>query len=222
MYFSKKEDSVKLRVRKKKWAKPELEKDFKVIFSPSEFKGKWKELFGNDYPIHLELGCGKGNFINQLADRNKNINYIVIDEYHELLVYVLRKLNEHNLNNVRIIPMDIQNILSLFDQDEIERIYLNFCNPWPNRRHHKRRLTHMNFLKKYQTFLKNESEVWFKTDDGNLFEDSLNYFNDSGFKELHRTYDLYQDVFEENIVTEYEEKFTKQGIKIKFAMFKNI
>ena len=94
-----------MRVSKKRWAKPELEKDFKVIFSPSEFKGKWKDLFGNDYPIHLELGCGKGNFINQLAGRNKNINYIVIDEYHELLVYVLRKLNEHNLNNVRIIPM---------------------------------------------------------------------------------------------------------------------
>lgn len=213
-------NNVKLRLRKKRWAKPELEKDSKVIFTPSEFKGKWKEIFENDYPIHLELGCGRGNFITQLAGKSKNINYIVIDTHPELLVYVLRKLNENNLDHVRIIPMDIENIASVFGQDEIEKIYINFCNPWPNKRHHKRRLTHPNFLKKYQSFIKNGSEVWFKTDDEGLFADSLNYFKNTGFCELYKTYDLYVSGLGENIMTEYEEKFIKQGTRIKFAIFK--
>jgi len=210
-----------LRLRKKRWAKPELEKDLKVIFNPSEFKGKWKEKFGNDYPIHLELGCGRGNFITQLAGRSKNINYIAIDTHHELLVHVLRKLNENKIDNVRIIPMYIENIGDVFGLDEIDKIYINFCNPWPNRRHHKRRLTHSYFLKKYQTFLKNESEIWFKTDDQLLFSDSLEYFKDTGFDELNRIFDLDQSGWQGNIMTEYEEKFINQGIKIKFVMFKN-
>ncbi|MFA6808430.1 MAG: tRNA (guanosine(46)-N7)-methyltransferase TrmB, partial [Eubacteriales bacterium] len=174
-----------------------------------------------DYPIHLELGCGRGNFITQLAGSNKNINYIVIDAHDELLVYVLRKLNKNNLDNVKIISMNIENIESVFGEDEIEKIYINFCNPWPSKRHHKRRLTHTNFLNKYKTFLKNGSEVWLKTDDELLFVDSLDYFKDTGFNELYRTYDLYQSGLEENIMTEYEEKFVNQGIRIKFARFKN-
>lgn len=209
-----------MRIRKKRWAKPELEKDNKVIFTPTQHKGKWKEIFGNAFSIHLELGCGRGNFITKLAGRSKNINYIVIDTHHELLVYVLRKLNENNLDNVRIIPINIEDIGDIFAQDEIEKIYINFCNPWPNRRHHKRRLTHSNFLRRYQTFLKKGSEVWFKTDDELLFKDSLSYFKDTGFNELHRTYDLYQSSSEGNTMTEYEEKFIGQGIKIKFAKFK--
>lgn len=209
-----------MRLRKKRWAKPELEKDHKVIFTPAEFKGKWKEMFGNDYSIHLELGCGRGNFITQLAGRSKNINYIVIDTHHELLVYVLRKLNENSLDNVRIIAINIDNIVDIFAQDEIEKIYINFCNPWPSRRHHKRRLTHSNFLKKYQTFLKKGSEIWLKTDDDQLFTDSIGYFKETGFAELYSTYDLYKSGFEGNVMTEYEEKFINQGIKIKFAKFK--
>jgi len=209
-----------LRIRKKRWAKPELEKDHKVIFTPEEIKGNWEELFGNDSTIHLELGCGRGTFITQLAARNENINYIVIDTHHELLVNVLRKLNENNLDNVRIVPMNIEKIGDIFAQNEIDKIYINFCNPWPNRRHHKRRLTHSNFLEKYQAFLKKGSEIWLKTDDDLLFTDSLGYFKVTGFAELHRTYDLYQSDFEGNVMTEYEEKFINQGIKIKFAKFK--
>lgn len=209
-----------MRLRKKWWAKPELEKDHKAIFNPSECKGKWQELFGNDQPIHLELGCGRGRFITELARVNTNINYIAIDVHNELLVYVLRKANENHLNNVRIIPIYIENIGEVFAPDEIDKIYINFCNPWPNKRHHKRRLTHPNFLRLYQTFLKQGSEIWFKTDDELLFAESLEYFRDTGFSEFYRTYDLEQSDLQGNILTEYEEKFSNQGIKIKFGRFK--
>lgn len=209
-----------MRLRKKWWAGPELEKDNKVILTPSEFKGKWQELFGNDQPIHLELGCGRGRFITELARVNTNINYIAIDVHNELLVKVLRKANENNLNNVRIIPMNIENIGEVFASDEIEKIYINFCNPWPSNRHQRRRLTHPNFLRLYQTFLKQGAEVWFKTDDESLFIKSLEYFKDSGFTELFRTYDIGQSDFQGNIQTEYEEKFSSQGIRIKFGRFK--
>ncbi|HVJ48967.1 tRNA (guanosine(46)-N7)-methyltransferase TrmB [Desulfitobacterium sp.] len=210
-----------MRLRKKWWAKPEMEKDHKVIFTPSEFKGKWKELFGNDHPIHLELGCGRGRFITEFARMNPEINYIAIDAHNELLVYVLRKANENHLDNLRIVPMYIENVGDIFAPDEIEKIYINFCNPWPSKRHHKRRLTHPNFLRIYQTFLKKGSEVWFKSDDELLFTDSLEYFKDTGFNELYRTFDLKQSDFHGNIQTEYEEKFSNQGIKIKFGRFKN-
>jgi len=209
-----------MRLRKKSWAKPELERDDKVIFNPSEYKGKWGELFGDEHPIHLELGCGRGRFINELARMNTNINYIALDAHNELLVQVLRKANENHLKNLKIISLNIENIADIFAQDEIEKIYINFCNPWPNRRHHKRRLTHSKFLILYQSFLKNGAEIWFKTDDESLFIDSRKYFNVGGFNELYITHDLYQSDFNENIRTEYEEKFCEQGISIKFGRFK--
>jgi tRNA (guanine-N7-)-methyltransferase len=209
---------MQLRLRRKRSAVPELEKDPKVIFTPNAWKSEWKEQFGNERPIRLELGCGRGNFISQLAGLNGDINYIAVDKYPEVLVTVLRKLNENNLQNVRLVPMDIDNIADAFGPDEIDKIYINFCNPWPSRKHHKRRLTYPNYLKKYQTFLKPGAEVWFKTDDDNLFADSLVYFKGAGFQELRRTHDLHQESFAENIVTEYELKYLKQGIPIKFAI----
>lgn len=210
-----------MRLRKKWWAKPELEKDHKVLFTPQEYKGKWQELFGNGQPIHLELGCGRGRFINELARLNPDINYLALDAHNELLVHVLRKANAGHLNNLKIISLNIENIAGIFAQAEIEQIYINFCNPWPNRRHHKRRLTHPNFLRLYKDFLQQGSEIWFKTDDELLFTDSLKYFEIVGFDELYKTYDLYQsDSQGHNLMTEYEEKFCNQGIKIKFGRFK--
>lgn len=207
-----------MRLRKKSWARPELEKDPKAILNPWEQKGKWRELFGNDHPIHLELGCGRGRFISELAGRHSEINYLALDLYDELLVQVLRKANENHLNNICVIPVNIQNSGNVFAQAEIQRIYINFCNPWPNKRHHKRRLTHPNFLRLYQSFLSKGAEIWFKTDNELLFTDSLEYFQAAGFQELYRTYDLQQSDFSGNIMTEYEEKFCSQGIKIKFAI----
>lgn len=209
-----------MRLRKKAWAKPEMEKDHKTVFNPSEWKGKWSEHFGNSQPIHLELGCGRGRFINELARMNSEINYIAIDVHPELLVYVLRKVNELKLNNIRIVPMYIEKLGDVFTSDEIEKIYINFCNPWPNKRHHKRRLTYPNFLRMYQACLKQGSEIWFKTDDDSLFADSLEYFQETGFTEIFKSADLEQSGYQDNILTEYEEKFIQEGIKIKFGQFK--
>lgn len=209
-----------MRLRKKWWARPEMEKDEKSIMDPFPLKGKWQEHFGNDNPIHVELGCGKGQFISTLAKQNPDINYIAIDLKDEVLVFVLRKINEMGLTNVRIIPVFIERIDEIFSEDEISKIYINFCNPWPKVSHHKRRLTHPRFLTKYKTFIKKGTEVWFKTDDDDLFESSLEYFKDEGFEELYRTWDLLDSDFEGNVMTEYEEKFSSFGMKIKFGIFK--
>jgi tRNA (guanine-N7-)-methyltransferase len=208
-----------MRLRKKQWARPELEQDSKVILAPAEQQGRWQELFGNEHPVHLELGCGRGRFIATLAELNQDINYIAVDTYDEVLVRVLRRINENQLANVRIIPMNIAKIDSVFAQDEVARIYINFCNPWPSNRHHQRRLTHPGFLRLYKTFLNKGSEIWFKTDDDMLFAASLKYFQEEGFTEIYKTSDLHRSGFAENIMTEYEEKFSNQGIQIKFAKF---
>ncbi|MFH5836035.1 tRNA (guanosine(46)-N7)-methyltransferase TrmB [Proteiniclasticum sp. C24MP] len=209
-----------MRLRKKWWARPEMEKDTKAIIEPWDMKGKWSENFGNDHPIHLELGCGKGQFISTLAAMNPDINYIAIDLKDEVLVFVLRKINELGLTNVRLIPMFIERVDEIFDENEISKIYINFCNPWPKASHNKRRLTHPRFLTKYKGFIKPGTEVWFKTDDDDLFEASLGYFKDENFDEIYRTWDLEESGFTDNIKTEYEEKFSAFGVKIKFGIFR--
>ncbi|ETA82098.1 tRNA (guanosine(46)-N7)-methyltransferase TrmB [Youngiibacter fragilis] len=209
-----------MRLRKKWWARPEMEQDSKAIFDPVSLKGRWHEEFGNDNPIHLELGCGKGRFISELASMDRNKNYVAIDLKDEVLVFALRKINELGLDNVRIIPMLIENIETVFGEDEVERIYINFCNPWPKASHNKRRLTHPRFLTKYRGFLMQGGEVWFKTDDDELFEHSLDYFREEGFEERYRSLDLADSGFEGNIKTEYEEKFTAFGVNIKFGIFR--
>lgn len=197
-----------------------MAEDEKSVLEPWDKKGQWKEVFGNDNPIHLELGCGKGQFISTLAKNNPDINYIAIDLKDEVLVFVLRKINELGLSNVRLIPMFIERIDEIFSEEEISKIYINFCNPWPKASHNKRRLTHPRFLQKYKGFIKPGTEVWFKTDDDDLFEASLEYFKEENFEEIYRTFDLGTADFEENIQTEYEEKFSSFGVKIKFGIFK--
>ena len=133
-----------------------------------------------------------------------------------MLVYALRKVQESEveIKNARIVALNINFISELFEKDEIEKIYINFCNPWPKERHNKRRLTHTKFLTEYKKFLKNGSEIWFKTDDKELFEDSLEYFKESGFEIEFVTYDLHNSDFKDNIKTEYETKFSEMGMKI--------
>ena len=212
-----------MRIRFKKWARPELEKSEFYIDNPEEYKGKWKSLFKNNNPIYIELGCGKGKFIAQLASQNPNNNYIAIDLVDAMLGLAKRNIEEiykeNNLdvNNVLITRYDIERIINLFDSnDKIERIYINFCNPWPRGKHHKKRLTHTKQLEKYKTFLIDQGEIYFKTDDNTLFNESLNYFRDSGFSIKKQTVDLENETdFWENIETEHEKMFKEQGIKIK-------
>jgi len=217
-----------MRLRKKYWARPEMEASDIVITDQYNHMGKWNESFGNNNEIHLELGCGMGGHIAQRAKKNTNINYIGIDLKDEVLVYALRKVKqvreEENIKdkdiNVRLMPLNIMLIDNIFSKDEISKIYINFCNPWPKDRHNKRRLTHSKFLKEYKKFLKNDGEIWFKTDDKGLFEDSINYFKENGFDIKFLTYDLHNSGFSDNIVTEYEAKFTSLGMKTMFLVAK--
>lgn len=209
-----------MRLRKKWWARPELEASPLVITNPIEYKGKWKEEFKNNNTIHLELGCGRGGFIQEKALQNPNINYVAVDLKDEILIYVLRKIKEKEIENVRIVPLNIAFISEIFEKDEVEKIYINFCNPWPKLRHNKRRLTHNKFLDEYKKFLKIKGEIWFKTDDIGLFEDSQEYFKESGFSIEYITYDLHKSDFKHNIMTEYESKFTNMGMKTMFLIAK--
>ncbi|MGY0374562.1 tRNA (guanosine(46)-N7)-methyltransferase TrmB [Clostridium sp. JNZ J1-5] len=212
-----------MRLRKKRWARPELEANpfFKSFEQAKDLKGKWKEEFKNNNDIYLELGCGRGGFAKQVADRYRDKNLISIDLKDEVLVYALRNIMEAEITNVRIIAMQIAFISEIFDKNEISRIYINFCNPWPKDRHNKRRLTHTNFLNKYKEFIKPGTEIYFKTDDLELFEESFEYFEESGFEIIYKTYDLHNSEYaDENIMTEYESKFKERGIKSNFIIAK--
>lgn len=213
-----------MRIRYKKWARPELEASKFYIDDPEKMKGKWQTYFKNQQnPIHLELGCGKGQFISKIASNNQNINYIAIDLVDAMLGLAKRNIEqeyqEKNIEptNVALTRFDIERInLILDEKDKIERIYINFCNPWPKGKHRKKRLTHTRQLEKYKQFLSKNAEIYFKTDDDDLFNSSLIYFEESGFEIISKTYDLHKEpIFENNIETEHEKMFSEQGIKIK-------
>ncbi|MBU3180596.1 tRNA (guanosine(46)-N7)-methyltransferase TrmB [Clostridium psychrophilum] len=217
-----------MRLRKKYWARPEMEASHIVITDQYDHKGNWSKEFKNNNEIYLELGCGKGKFISEKSKQNLDINFIGIDLKDEVLVFALRKVIEvrkikgQEDINVRLMPLNIMLIDDVFSKDEISKIYINFCNPWPKERHNKRRLTHTKFLTNYKKFLKPGSEVWFKTDDFELFNDSIEYFKECGFEILYSTYDLHKSDFKDNIVTEYEAKFTELGKKAMFLRAKLI
>ena len=171
----------------------------------------------------MELGCGKGGFISQLAVYSPDINYIAIDLVDAMLGLAKRKIEEEykfanrEIDNIYITRYDIERINNIFsEEDGIERIYINFCNPWPRGKHRKKRLTHTRQLEKYKEFLAKDAKIFFKTDDDGLFNDSVNYFKETGFTIEKLTYDLENEVdFWDNIETEHEKMFKEQGIKIK-------
>ena len=212
-----------MRIRYKPWARKELEESKFYIDNPEEYKGKWRELINNDNPIFLELGCGKGGFISQLAVYNPDINYIAIDLVDAMLGLAKRKIEEQykmakrDTDNIYITRYDIERINNILSkEDNIQRIYINFCNPWPRGKHRKKRLTHTRQLEKYKEFLAEGAKIYFKTDDDGLFNDSINYFRETGFNVEKVTYDLQNETdFWENIETEHEQMFKEQGIKIK-------
>ena len=217
-----------MRLRKKPWARPELEACNFFVQNPKEYKGKWSSSFKNEGIMYLELGCGMGYFVSVHGDRNKDKNYIAIDIKDEVLVLAKRNIervykeNNEILDNVKLMAQEIGLINDILgEEDKIDRIYINFCNPWPKEKHKKRRLTHTRQLENYKKFLVNNGEIWFKTDDDNLFEESLEYFKESGFDVIYKTYDLHNSEYDkDNIRTEHENMFTEKGIKIKFLIAK--
>ena len=216
-----------MRIRRKKWAREELDNFKFYIDKPEEFKNTWKDKFINkDNPLHIELGCGKGTFISKLASSNENINYIAVDMIEAMLGLTKRNIELEyegkEINNLWLIRANVELIQNVIGKnDKVDRIYINFCNPWPKAKHNKRRLTHTRQLESYKTFLKDDGEIYFKTDSDELFSDSLEYFKEAGFETVKISYDLHKEpIFENNIVTEHEKMFSDEGVKIKAIILK--
>lgn len=218
-----------VRIRRKPWARPELAACDFFIDDPPKYKGNWQELFGNKNPMHLELGCGKGVFIAKVGTVNQQINYVAIDLKSEVLALARRRIVQEygaeeitTVSNVKLMSQDIERIDNMLDAtDVIERIYINFCNPWPKNPDKKKRLTHGKQLIKYKSFLKDEGEIWFKTDNDELFQESSIYFEENGFIIRYTTNDLHASGFAESFPTEHEIMFTEKGIPIKFLIAVN-
>jgi len=171
----------------------------------------FRKLFNNNFPIHIEIGMGKGKFIYELAKNNPTINYVGIEKFDSAIVKALDKVLENPLKNLLLLRMDATYLKYLFEERSIDRIYLNFSDPWPKVRHEKRRLTHRNFLKVYQKLMTIGSEIHFKTDNTDLFNYSVEEIRNYPMRITYLTGDLHQSDFEDNITTEFEEKFIKQG-----------
>ncbi|WP_338961228.1 MULTISPECIES: tRNA (guanosine(46)-N7)-methyltransferase TrmB [unclassified Spiroplasma] len=214
-----------MRVRNKPWAKEFiLTHNNLCINDPYNYKGKWnKKIFQNKNPINIEIGSGKGNFIINLAKQNSNQNYIAIEKNISIVTILLKKLIENKLCNLKIIIEDAINLKDFFANNEINKIYLNFSDPWPKKRHFKRRLTYQKFLEIYKKILIKNGQLHFKTDNNNLFNYSLLEFEKNKWNLLEYTINLHQD---NNIIkndeafikTEYEEKFIKQNKNINYLL----
>ena len=201
-----------MRLRNKPWAKdalaahPEM-----VIQDPTQWKGRWHERFGNSNPIHIEIGSGKGQFVSGMARQNPNINYIGIEIQESVLVVALEKALAADVSNLQLLHVNGGQVTDYFEDGEVDQIYLNFSDPWPKKRHAKRRLTHESFLVGYEKVLPPFGELHFKTDNRGLFEYSLASFSQFGLVLKQVWLDLHQVEFPGNVMTEYEEKFSAKG-----------
>ncbi|XJS11313.1 tRNA (guanosine(46)-N7)-methyltransferase TrmB [Aerococcaceae bacterium WGS1372] len=204
-----------MRLRNKPWAQDKLN-DYPqyVPANPSELKGRWQEQFEKNQPIHIEVGSGKGQFIVEMAKHHPDINYIAVEIQTSVIVTILEKQIEEQLPNLQILHGDGSDLTEYFEEGEISLLYLNFSDPWPKKRHIKRRLTSENFLKQYERILPNEGEVHFKTDNQGLFEYSLSSMSSYGMSFKQVWLDLHESDYQGNIMTEYEEKFSSRGNRI--------
>lgn len=187
-----------------------------VAQTPEQNKGKWRELFKNKSDtLHLEIGCGKGGFILELAKRNPDINYVAMEKCIDALILTLEKIKAEDIKNVICICDDAEKLLEMFDENEIDRIYLNFSDPWKKARQAKRRLTYRRFLEKYRQILKPDGDLHFKTDNRPLFDFSLEEFELMNVKVSELCFDLHNSPYNENnIMTEYEKTFSEKGFPI--------
>ena len=215
-----------MHMRPKSWARTETVSNPAVEGQPEERKNNWRSLYVPGRPFYVELGCGKGISAARMALDNPEINYLLVDVSPDMIGISCRNLMEAGggrvPENVRLTRYDITYIGKILGaEDQADRIYINFCNPWTEReKHHKRRLTHPRQLEQYRTFLRPQGEIWFKTDDDALFRDSLYYFSLCGFREVYRTEDLHGSGFAPNYISEHEEKYTALGVSIKFGIFR--
>ena len=209
-----------MRIRTKHWARPELAACEYFVDEPVKQKGTWNSFFSKKQPIHLDLGCGKCTFLAEFAYRNKDVNYIGVDISYDILGVARRNISERfdteKVENVALLSYNIEKISDFIDENEkVDRIYINFCNPWQKARCHKRRLTHTRQLESYKKILADDGEIWFKTDNDDLFISSLRYFAEAGFEVYEHTYDLNALENTGNILSEHEVMFEAEGIKTK-------
>lgn len=207
--------SGKMRLRNKPWAREYIEAHPQyIVANPEDFKGKWNKVFNNEQPLHIEVGTGKGRFITEMAKAHPDINYIGIEIYDSVIVAALDRLIEADLPNLRLLNVNASDLNKYFEKNDVDRVYLNFSDPWPKTRHDKRRLTYKDFLKLYENILVDKGEIHFKTDNQGLFEYSLKSFSEYGLLLTFLSLDLHKSGFEGNIMTEYEEKFSEMGNRI--------
>lgn len=212
-----------MRLRNVSGSREKIENSSYVIHNPEEIKGSWIQFFGNQNPIQIEIGMGKGKFLIELAQRNPSINYVGIEKYSSVLVRALEKQDEIQLSNLRFIRFDAEYICNIFAKGEVDQIYLNFSDPWPKDRHAKRRLTSRQFLARYKEILKSHGLVEFKTDNKSLFEFSMEEYQQAGWQLKAHTNDLHADeaLNRENIMTEYEQRFSAAGNPIYKMILQN-
>ncbi len=201
-----------MRLRFKENAIPEMKENPQVFFDGKENKGMWKEIFGNDNDIYLEIGSGRGDFLVEIAKDNPNINFIGLEVNTNAFVVASRKIKENELKNVRGLIADAEKLEEIFENDEISRIYLNFSTPWPKRRHHKRRLSHERFLNRYKNIVKDKSILELKTDNQELFEASLTYFEDFSMDIIEKEKNISEE--KSSYISEYERKFRNKNMPI--------
>ena len=221
-----------MRIRKKKWAEPELSVCDFYVKNPDDYAGKWNDAFSKKQPLYLEIGCGKGGFAGQLALKNPDKNIIAVDIKVDMLGVGRRTIvklfedagkSENDITNLLLVKYNVEMLDKIVTkQDKIDRLFINFCNPWPRAKHKKRRLTYYKKLEMYKTFLKDDSEIRFKTDDDELFDESIEYFEQSGYEITYMTRDLHASDVSDNIETEHEKMFSAEGIKIKYLIAKQI
>lgn len=217
-----------MRIRKKKWAELELSVCDFYVKNPEEYAGKWMQAFKKEQPLYLEIGCGKGGFAGQLALKNPDKNIIALDIKVDMLGVGRRTIvklfedagkTQDDITNLLLVKYNVEMLDKIITADDkIDRLFINFCNPWPRAKHKKRRLTYYKKLEMYKTFLKPDSEIRFKTDDDGLFDESLEYFEQSGYEILYLTRDLHASNVTDNIETEHEKMFSEEGIKIKYLI----
>lgn len=201
-----------MRVRHKPWARGKLTHHSDIVIqSPRYYSGEWYEAFHREAPLCVEIGTGKGRFIVGMAEKYPYYNFIGIELHESIIVSALDKCLDRNVGNVRLINGDARELTEFFAEDEVDAIFLNFCDPWPKKRHEKRRLTYSAFLAQYEYVLKNHGVIHFKTDNRGLFEYSLESFSQYGFTLRNISLDLHHSDDKDNVTTEYEEKFSAKG-----------
>lgn len=204
-----------MRLRNKAGASEELLQHPTIIIQNAESrKGKWQDVFGNNNPIHIEVGTGKGKFLTGMSELHPDINYIGVEKYDSVIISALERIQETGMPNFKLLNEDVINLTSYFEQGELDQVYINFTDPWPKNRHEKRRLTHERFLRRYEQVMKKNGEIHFKTDNQALFEYSLHSFSKYGMILNNVSLDLHKSDIEGNIMTEYEEKFSRKGMRI--------